>query len=205
MTIKFKLVLLATIGVIGSVLIANQAVASNSVKNRGLYLQGLVGYNRYALKDVANPKDDWTNGTGNFTVGAAFGYQFCQYFALETAGLYTLDGKAKNPSSVDPTKYEIIRTRYAYLAGRLSVITYARTTIFTKLGLGYQRMSVSNGPFGQERFRKWGAMFGAGTSYYFTPKVFIDLQWLRFTGKIVDGATHTTAPNIFLLGLGYKF
>jgi len=210
MRIKPKLTLLmASIIVIGCVLIGNQTYAFNSqinsAKNKGAYITGLAGYNRYALKDIANPNDDWTNGRGNFAFGAAVGYQFCKYFSLETGGIYTLDGKARNPLSVDPSKDEIARTRYAYLAGKLSVTTYPKTTIFTKLGLGYQQLSVSNGPFGQEKFRKWGVMFGAGTAYDFTPKVFISLQWLRFTGKVVDGAGHATAPNIFLLGLGYKF
>jgi hypothetical protein len=208
MKVKFK-TLLTVLGCIGNALIGTQIYALDSTANptqrKGVYIAGLAGYNRYGLRYIANPNDDWTNGRGNFAFGAAAGYQCSKYFSVEAGGIYTFDGKARNPLSVDPTKDEILKTRYAYLVGKLSVMTYPNTTIFTKLGLGYQHLSVSNGPFGKEKLRKWGAMFGAGTAYYFTPKVFINLQWLRFTGKVVDGAGHVTAPNIFLLGLGYKF
>jgi predicted porin len=51
-------------------------------------------------------------------------------------------------------------------------------------------------------------MFGAGIAYNFTPEFYITGEWLRFTGKFKledDKLTLTTAPNIFLLGVGYKF
>ena len=52
-------------------------------------------------------------------------------------------------------------------------------------------------------------MFGAGVVYNITPEFYVSGEWLRFTGKIKHDSTGmtatTTAPNIFLLGVGYKF
>ena len=77
--------------------------------------------------------------------------------------------------------------------------------MFTKLGVGYQKTKVDDGIGWDRSTSNWGAMFGAGLAYNFTQAFYITGEWLRFTGKISNGATQTTAPNIFLLGLGYKF
>jgi len=207
MKIKHGLALMTTLACLLGTLTASYAFDSTvgSTKNTGIYIEGLAGYNRYALKNMANPKDSWRHGMGNWAFGGDLGYQFCKYFSAEGGGIYTLHGIAKNPRSLDPSKDETNKTWYAYLAGKMSVMIGDKATLFTKLGLGYQQLRVVNGPFGNEKFHKWGAMFAAGTAYHFTPAIYISLQWLRFTGKTTEGTTYAMAPNIFLLGIGYKF
>jgi opacity protein-like surface antigen len=208
MSIK-KLLVLAAAGLASSAALAGHvgytaAPAPAMYDNTGVYLEGLVGYNRYAFEDSYGTFQDgsWDNGTGNWAFGADIGYQFHRYMSVELGGIYTLRAKADFPGD----SYKM-NPWYAYLAGKLAVPVYDNVSVFTKLGVGYQRTKakLSSDSSDTHKESATGAMFGAGVTYNFTPAVYMSGQWLRFTGKVKDGYTDNTAPNIFLLGLGYKF
>ena len=215
MSIK-KLLVLAAAGITSSAALAGAAVKYTAppvppapVKNNtGVYIEGLAGYNRYAFSDVVPTSDNWSNGSGNWAFGADIGYQFHQYFSAELGGIYTLNAKyTLKKKSTD------VRPWYAYLAGKISVPLYENVSAFAKLGLGYQKIKVNDTKVivsDNVTTSNWGAMFGAGIAYNITPEFYLSGEWLRFTGKTkVDDKSKniaiTTAPNIFLLGVGYKF
>jgi opacity protein-like surface antigen len=214
MSIK-KLLVLAAAGLASSAALAGHvgytaAPAPAMYDNTGVYLEGLVGYNRYAFEDSYGTLPDgswgsWDNGTGNWAFGADIGYQFHRYMSVELGGIYTLRVSGiYTPEDSTGDSYKM-NPWYAYLAGKLAVPVYDNVSVFTKLGVGYQRTKFSSDSSDTHKESATGAMFGAGVTYNFTPAVYMSGQWLRFTGKVKDGYTDNTAPNIFLLGLGYKF
>ena len=187
----------------------------------GIYFEGLTGYNRYAFSngysDSLAPGNSpgfsqrqWDDGTGNWTFGAAIGYQFHRYFSAEAGGLYTLRAKYSYVFNGYRSTKTIIKVQpwYFYLAGKLSILLYDSISAFTKLGFGYQKSNISGDPDAKGDQRKLGAMFGAGLAYHFASGIYIDAQWLRFTGEmkyVIHEGPDNTAPNIFLIGIGYKF
>jgi len=202
-----KLLILTAAGLASSVVLAGNSMyaprpapAPMMMSDTGIYIEGMAGYNRYVLSDLtpASTSVNWKNGTGNWAFAADIGYQFHRYFSAELGGIYTLRAKENT------FKY---RPWYAYLAGKMSIPIYDNLSLFTKLGVGYQELKADTGAVSvtETSYNNWGAMFGAGLAYNFTPAFYITGQWLRFTGRIKDGAVQTTAPNIFLVGLGYKF
>jgi OOP family OmpA-OmpF porin len=207
MSIK-KLLVLAAAGVASSAALAGtmgytSASAPAMYDNTGVYIEGMAGYNRYVLEDAfgtSNGAATWDKGNGNFAFGADIGYQFHRYFSAELGGIYTLKAKETyNGATSD------IKLWAAYFAGKVSVPIYDNVSVFAKLGVGYQDLKVDAGAFLANEENNWGAMYGAGIAYNFTPAFYIDGQWLRFTGKNTNAQTVITAPNIFLLGVGYKF
>ena len=184
----------------------------------GVYAEGLVGYNRYDFSDGYSDslapgtspgfsQRQWNHGTGHWIFGLTVGYQFHRYFSAEAGGLYTLRAKYSYVfTGIGSTKTTItVRPWYAYLAGKLSILLCDKISLFTKLGAGYQRTKITGDPDARGNQGKWGPMFGAGLAYHFTSGFYINGQWLRFTGKIKNARLDNTAPNIFLLGMGYKF
>jgi opacity protein-like surface antigen len=225
-----KLLLLSAAGLASASVLANgsgmytPAPAPMMNNNTGVYIEAMGGYNRYAFKDAFGDTlitssgsnletRNWSSGNGNWAAGAAIGYQFMRNLSAELGGIYTWRAKYEyNSGGLSATTANFkLRPYYAYLAAKLAVMVYDNMSVFTKLGVGYQKMSVSvsgtetQGITLTENQSNWGAMFGAGLAYNFTPAFYIMGQWLRFTGKIKDGTVQTTAPNLFLLGLGYKF
>jgi OmpA-OmpF porin, OOP family len=216
MSIK-KLLVLAAAGVASSAALAGTVTytakpapsAPMATNNNGVYVEGMAGYNRHGLEDSLSAPStaSWSHGRGNFAFGADIGYQFQRYLSAELGGIYTLKSKI-NFSNGGTMKYT---PWYAYLAAKLALPVYDNVSIFTKFGLGYQKIkySVDNvadataAPLQTDS--NWGPMFGVGAAYNFTPEIYVDAQWLRFTGKVKDAGVETTAPNIFLLGVGYKF
>jgi len=158
----------------------------------GVYIEGLAGYNRYDFKEALHSGLSWDNGSGNWAFAADIGYQFHQYLSVELGGIYTFGTKEAGVKH---------RPWYAYLAGKLSMAVYDNISVFAKMGAGYQKLIDDGG----DNQNNWGPMFGVGLAYHFTPQFYIQGQWLRFTGKVREGIPKTSAPNIFLLGLGYKF
>jgi len=195
---------------------AGPAPAPMMMGDTGVYIEGMVGYNRYNFQDGygdvnpgvgASVGTDWNNGSGNWAFAAAIGYQFARNFSAEAGGIYTQKAKATFSNGLLPPTNLTLKFKpwYAYIAGKLSVPIYDSLSAFAKLGAGYQKVKVDSGTTVTTNPNNWGPMFGAGLSYYFTPAFYLTGQWLRFTGKINNGVVQTTAPNIFLLGLGYKF
>lgn len=183
----------------------------------GIYGEGLLGYNRYAFSDgyadslapgaFGFSQRQWSNGVGNFVFGAIVGYQFSKFVSAEAGGFYTLKAKYSYVfSGFGSTKTTIkVQPWYVFLGGRLAVPVYHNFIAFTKLGAGYQKTRITDDPNAKGHQSKWGPMFGGGLAYYFPIGAYIDVQWLRFTGEIKNGTVDNTAPNFFLLGLGYKF
>jgi hypothetical protein len=197
MNIK-KLLVLGAVGLIPSVTLAAysnyRAMPTSSITNRiGTYLEAFGGYNRYAFRTAFSSGVSWNNGTGNWAFGGAIGYQFHQYFSAELGGIYTFNSREMDTQH---------RPWYGFLSGKVAIPLFNKFSIFTKLGFGYQRLIDDGDAINKER---WGAMFGAGLSYYFVSQFYIFGQWLRFTGNVANGVPQMTAPNIFLLGLGGKF
>ena len=212
MSIK-KILVLAATGIASSAALAGgpvkytapAAMPASANNNTGVYIEGLVGYNRYTFDDAlpATGNASWDNGSGNWSFAADVGYQFQRYFSAELGGIYTLKAKYTNANGDSVN----VQPWYAYLAGKMSVPVYDNISVFAKLGAGYQKIKNSNENLtnGLYTSSNWGPMFGAGVAYNITPEFYITGQWLRFTGKIKDATINTTAPNIFLLGAGYKF
>ena len=109
------------------------------------------------------------------------GYQFSQYFSAETGAIFVGGGNWN-----------------LYLAGKMSVPVYDRFNVFAKFGLGYEHYYQNAS----------GPMFGVGAAYNFTPKLYLEAQWLRFTGTldhdIIDYHDHSV-PSLLLAGVGYRF
>jgi len=231
MSIK-KILILAAAGVASSTALAGgpvkyttapavAATPTSASNSRGVYIEGMGGYNQYAFKngygDTFMPTIDdpgyeslgWKHGSGNLGFGAAVGYQIDQYFAAELGGIYTLQAKYNYQlERVYPAEGYTFKFKpwYAYLAGKVSVPVYDNISVFAKLGAGYQKVKIDSDNADVSTSRSnWAPMFGAGVAYNITPAIYVDGQWLRFTGKIKDGVVQTTAPNMFLLGVGYKF
>lgn len=224
-----KVLILSALGVTSTVALAVETstpkmyntapTASMAKADAGAYIEGLAGYNRYAFNDaydsMTDPEYKWHNGQGNWALGASIGYQFQRNLSAELGGIYTFQAtyKPKDTSIGAPDKLQC-EPWYTYLAGKLSIPVYNHFNIFTKLGVGHQNLSVksNDAPRNMSFYSQstWGPMFGAGIAYNFTPSTYITGEWLRFTGKIrsdgdQESDTLTTAPNIFLVGIGYKF
>jgi hypothetical protein len=168
-----------------------------------VYIEGLAGYNRFAFSDTKPSTIGWDNGNGNFSFGASFGIKTDdRYISAELGGIYTLAAKATDNSTARRFTKAKVQPWYAYFALVLSIPISNHINLLTKAGPGYQQC---NDDANNVIIRKWGAMFSAGIAYFFNPAFYINGQWLRFTGEIKNNEVQTTAPNIFLLGLGYKF
>jgi predicted porin len=158
----------------------------------GVYIEGLVGYNRYAFKDALHSGLPWNHGQGNWAFAADLGYQFHPYISLEIGGITSLKAEEAGVKH---------RPWYGYLAAKIATCIFDNISVFAKFGAGFQSL-IDNGDADQNN---WGPMFGAGFGYYFTPQFYLTGEWLRFTGKVEEEISLTSSPNIFLLGLGYKF
>jgi opacity protein-like surface antigen len=223
-----KVLILSALGIVSTAALAGGAstptmyntAPTTSVKNAdtGIYIEGLAGYNQTALKDTYGTVDnyEWNHGTGNWALGADAGYQFNQNMAAELGGIYTFNATQKPEDTSNGGTKATYQPWYGYLAGKLSLPVYDNLSVFTKLGVGYQHLSVkfedlNTGDSDTVSGSKWAPMFGFGAAYNFTPSMYITGEWLRFTGKIDMNSTDTdsistlSAPNIFLVGLGYKF
>ena len=194
-----KLLILTTLGIVSSCAWANgpnmyirRTPDMRAIDSVGVYLEGLVGYNRYAFKEALHSGLPWDNGMGNWAFAADLGYQFQKYFSAELGGIYTLRAKEAGVTH---------RPWYAFLAGKFSIPVCGKARVFTKLGAGYQKLIDKGG----ESQGNGGPVLGAGLSYHFTPQFYMLGQWLRFTGQTKVGTPKTSAPNIFLIGFGYKF
>jgi opacity protein-like surface antigen len=179
--------------------------------DRGTYIEGLIGYNRYAFRDITIVESDIVNlnidnEKGNLALGATIGYQHNRYLAVEGGGIYAFKAKYSFESTTTGAVFNNLSARpwYAYLAGRITLEIMDHLNIFTKLGLGFQRLVLGSPHLGSSE-SNWGAMFGGGLIYHFTPTIYINGQWMRFTGKVKNAIPDTSASNVFLLGLGYKF
>jgi opacity protein-like surface antigen len=220
---KVKKVLLSALGIMSSAALATAgnakmhtaAPAINSAN--GIYIEGLAGYNRYAFSNTGTPNNvvptQWHNGFGNVALGADIGYQFQRYFSVELGGIYTfygsLEPQNKIPGAPDTMK---LQPSYAYLAGKVSTPIYNNFSAFAKLGAGYQQINVTDDGklFGEDigNASYLGLMLGAGIAYHITPAVYVSGEWLHFAnGTSLDNnvSVATPAPNLFLLGVGYKF
>jgi opacity protein-like surface antigen len=199
MNIK-KFLILAAIGLTSSSIFAASAnhnykvspAVVPMVNQIGTYLEFLAGYNRYDFTEALHSGLPWKHGTGNWALGGDIGYQFYNYFSAELGGIYTFNASEAGVQH---------RPWYAFLLGKLSIPLGNKLAIFTKFGVGYQNLI----DYDDQDSDKWGPAFGAGLSYYFTPTVYIIGQWLRFSGDIENGVPQMSAPNIFLVGVGFKF
>jgi len=221
-----NLFILSVLGVVSSAALAagattkyNTAPAPALTSDTGVYIEGLVGYNRYVFDSALGTPDtvaatNWHNGSGNWTLGADIGYQFQRYLSAELGGIYTfygaLEPQDKSPGAPGSLK---LQPSYAYLAGKFSMPVYNNFSVFAKLGAGYQKIYITtNGAeflgSGVTSESNWGPMLGAGIAYNFTPAFYVSGEWLYFTNSVglgPNGSISTKTPNIFLLGVGYKF
>jgi len=221
-----KLLILAAAGLVSSAALAGGVGSYNAAapalhSYTGIYIEGLAGYATTYYKDLIGTNvaaDSWSHGTGNWAFGADVGYQWNKYFAAELGGVYILKSTYNDANANDAT----FKPWVAYLAGKVSVPVVNNVSVFGKLGLAYlkQRVgeyngnttlgSVANVNLGNSTH--WGPMFGVGVAYHWTKALYLNAQYLRFTGKVVNGgngtntmSTYIPNPNVFLLGVGYKF
>ena len=192
-----------------------------STPDRGIYVEGLAGYDRYGVENAYVTKADqssfdFKNGNGNFAFGVDAGYQINKYFSAEASGIYVLPAKATIKGTKAESDY---KTYAAYVAGKISVPVYENFSVFTKLGVGYQHLTIDNKNYptgshvpAKQTGSKVGPMFGAGVAYNITPAIYVSGEWLRFNGQTKMHEPSDTAktnmvstPNIFLVGVGYKF
>jgi len=216
-----KLLVLAAAGLVSSAALAGGVGSYNAAapalhSYTGIYIEGMAGYATTYYKNLVgtSASDDWTHGTGNWSVGADVGYQWNKYFSGELGGVYLFSSKYNDASASGQVTF---KPWTAYLAGKVAVPVVDNVSLFGKFGVGYVRQKVSQGAgtampgvANYDTGSHWGPMFGVGVAYHWTSNIYVDGQYLRFAGAVKTDAsgnksTYVPSPNVFLLGVGYKF
>lgn len=181
----------------------------------GVYIQAGLGYAlTYMRNRIGTPVGgNWKSHAGGFTYGGDLGYQINNLFSVE-AGAFGLPTSKLNMSGTNLSS--TFTTWAAYVAGKMRVYLYDRTHLFAKFGLSYQQTKLSgNGPIltTTNPEHQWGAMFGFGTEYNFTPSWIMSMQYLRMPGRVrntaLNGTLVTTSlvpdSNVLFVSIGYLF
>ncbi|QTS83837.1 outer membrane protein [Coxiella endosymbiont of Amblyomma nuttalli] len=230
MSVK-KLVTLATAG-IASVGVTSAALAGGSdyvpaPSYAGIYVEGNSGYTyRPWLKDASTivgfakqtaVLGNASRGNGGFTFGGDLGYQFNQYFAIESGWYYLPKLKFTTDVKISPLvagTYDV-KSGIAYGAFKGMAPIYANTYVFGKLGVAYtyNRSSAAlptlKAPFNvASRSNFWNPLFSAGVQYHFTSNWSVNAQYTfvpGYRGASSNRFSTVPATNLFTVGLGYKF
>jgi opacity protein-like surface antigen len=217
-----KILILSTLGVVSTAALAGNTTTTHNKSpipvtantSRGIYVEGLAGYNRYAFLDAldgivpSSAVPDWSNSQGNASLAADVGYQFHRNVSAEVGGIYTFKATLRYTYE-DESQHKVdIQPWYMYLAAKLSIPVHDNLSVFAKVGAGYQHINISYDDDSLDldnNSSNWGPMLGLGVAYNLTSTTYANAEWLLFTGKVDDAGVATVSPNVFLVGIGYKF
>jgi opacity protein-like surface antigen len=138
--------------------------------------------------------------------GRAFlGYDFNQYFGVESGFIFLPDAKF----SVDNIDADAKIRNYAIdLLAKVSVPVTSGFKLYAKAGAGYFNSKLSSSLPGEEGQTNShvGPAFGVGAGYEVVPNLTINLSWMRYSGHgKVFSDNYQPNPDVVLLGLSYKF
>src|SRR3989344_713985 len=212
MSVKKLLILAAAgVGLVSTAALAGGAPAgaysspAHSDFNVGPYAQLNIGYAYYGWKHAlgTDAGGSWSRGNWGFTPGLAVGYSFNNYLAAELGGFYIWPAKySENGANLK------IKQWMSYAAGRISIPVYQDTTLYTKVGIGYQHVKVDDSLLSSRTAsteHSWEPFFGLGVNYSFTPQIYAGLEWDFFAGDTRNSNLETRDVSILMATVGYKF
>jgi opacity protein-like surface antigen len=171
------------------------------------YVQGQVGYAQTDWKEMLGGTN-WSKGNGGFTWGADIGYMWTKNLGLELGGFWF--PKATNGQDDDGDTIDSIKSWALYGAVKFAVPVYPNMDIYAKAGLGYNRAkwegtNVGTTTDSEATKHHWGFVGGAGVDYTFDNNVFLNVQYMRFSGKTENLWPETSDVDVWTAGVGYKF
>lgn len=200
--------------------------ATRTITNFG----GFAGAN---LTTTLNSKD-----TG-FAGRAFVGYDFNKYLAIEGGWTYLPTSKVDGSMTISNILVPGVTTgsgsfkikNYAFdLMGKVTAPLGDGLSIYAKAGVNYFRSKISStsGAFtgatfdnGKSKADHWGPVFGVGAQYEIFTNLFVNVDWMRFSGdgqvqpKLVQTGTnlpdviingkYQPNPDVIMGGLTYKF
>ena len=134
-----------------------------------------------------------------FTTRGFIGYDFNQYFGLETGYTYLPSTKV----NFFDQSYKIKNYGIDVL-GKLSVPVTNVFKVYAKAGGVYLHSKTDIADLDNTSTSHIGPAFGVGAAYEIIPNLSIDASWMRFSGN-TDINNYQPSPDVFLLGASYKF
>lgn len=206
---KFNVLCITAVGL----LTLSQALANSS---NYIYFHANAGYAYHPWASLIGPPDpdsstyNWDNGNDGLTYGLDIGYQFSQYFGVET-GYYGLPNATLTQIGITSAQFKT-NVYYVALRGLLPITQSLSAT--GKVGIGAQVMNGNRATFNEDGWQEnnsTNAMLGAGLDYAISNNVDVNLQYLFFNGKTsnVDYTIGNTQilpdAQLLTLGIGYSF
>lgn len=184
--------LATSVAVAGGMNSTYSAPAAVAAPATNLYVQAQLGYAQtYWKNHFGGVVTSSKHGNGGFTWGADLGYQFNKNMAVELGGFYLPKATVNSNTT---------KSWAGYAAVKLSAPVMSNVSVYAKVGLGYQHVKIDSA-----KTHHWGPAFGAGVDYDLGNNMFVNVQYMRFAGKVKNGVAEATNPNIWTAGIGYKF
>lgn len=181
------------------------ATASPYATSDAGFVIGLEG--GYADTHWDNLESNAVSVSGTGFAGRAFlGYDFNQYFGVETGYIYlpTAEFRGKDGTPFANMAEDI--NNYAFdLLGKISIPVTSGLKLYAKAGVGYLHSGTAL--FNDDSTSHVGPAFGVGAGYEVVPNLTINLSWMRYSGdgKLNGNGNYQPNPDAVLLGLSYKF
>lgn len=174
--------------------------------NNGLYVGLAAGYDNTnwpttASGDTAYVKMAKINGMMEHIF---FGYDFNRYFATELGYSY-FNNKASESHAPSPVVTATVLTQAFDFLGKLKIPVVGNFDLYAKAGLGYlmsHPTATNNDPTVNRN--NLNIAYGLGCEYSFTPKVIMDVSWLRYNGYAKMTKDYQPYADVFMIGIRYK-
>lgn len=130
------------------------------------------------------------------------GYDFNHYFGAELGYIYL----PKVDVKINGDKVGDIKNYAVDLLGKLNAPIANGFSVYAKAGVAYLKSSANdNADDNLDSTSHVGPAFGVGLAYQITPQFSADLSWTRYSGEGKLQGDYQPNPDVFLVGVSYKF
>lgn len=153
-----------------------------------------------------------------FAARGFLGYDFNRYFGLEAGYTYLPKAKVNVGFLNGASASNSVKNYTVDLLAKLMIPVVDGFGLYAKAGAAYFKSSWSNpvvddtGTTVVDDVSHVGPAFGVGATYEIVPNLNADLSWMRYSGddEIFNNSGNVNTgyqpnPDVFLLGLSYKF
>lgn len=145
-------------------------------------------------------------------VGRVFGgYMFNKYLGAEAGWAY-LPSRIKVRAASNTSSETTVHNWAADISGVFVVPIQDQFGVFTKVGLNYfnsnsapDMENSTSTNLQEDDLGSWNVVYGAGVFYDVMPQIRVTAAWKRYTGHGDVNDKYQPNPDVFLLGLQYRF
>lgn len=179
----------------------------------GFYLGLQGGYALTHWKNIGTRGVDLSVSRSNGFAGRVFGgYAFNKYLGFEAGWTY-LPSRVKIKESDNLSSSTTTKNWAADGSFVLTVPVAQQFGVYSKIGLGYLHSRDAIRLLDTDvttllkkgTHSSWNVTFGAGGYYDITPQIRATLGWRRFEGSPELNNKYQPNPDVFLVGLQYRF